>query len=188
MSFQKFIQDEQVNGASKIKSKSVRDMRKGMIESYGEFVETHIDGFMAKSADVFEIKTKARISLFAVEKEIICFQVKGSEIVYPTLKLLHKFPDILPRMTVDAGAIRFVLKGAHIMCPGLTSPGATMVDVEKGTPVAIYAEGKEHALAIGLTTLSTSEIREKNAGVGITMVHYLKDGLWCMDLSGMNLN
>ena len=45
--------------ADQIKSKSVRDMRKGMIESYGEFVETHIDGFMAKSADVFEIKTYA---------------------------------------------------------------------------------------------------------------------------------
>ena len=27
---------------------------------------------------------------------------------------------------MDTGAIKFVLSGANIMCPGLTSPGATM--------------------------------------------------------------
>jgi malignant T-cell-amplified sequence len=59
---------------------------------------------------------------------------------------------------VDKGAIRFVLSGANIMCPGLTSPGAFMNPAEKGTPVAIMAEGKEHCLAIGLTTMSTEEM------------------------------
>ena len=32
-------------------------------------------------------------------------------------------------MQVDKGAIKFILSGANIMCPGLTSPGARM-DVE----------------------------------------------------------
>lgn len=44
------------------------------------------------------------------------------------------------------------------MCPGLTSPGAFMNPVDKGTVVAIMAEGKEHCLAIGLTTMSTDEM------------------------------
>lgn len=39
---------------------------------------------------------------------------------------------------VDKGAIRFVLSGANIMCPGLTSPGAKMTDVPKGTVVVRY--------------------------------------------------
>lgn len=59
---------------------------------------------------------------------------------------------------VDKGAIRFVLSGANIMCPGLTSPGAQMTPVDKGTVVAIMAEDKEHALAIGVTTLSTEQM------------------------------
>lgn len=29
---------------------------------------------------------------------------------------------------ISQGAIKFVLSGAHIMCPGLTSPGATIHD------------------------------------------------------------
>lgn len=59
---------------------------------------------------------------------------------------------------VDKGAIRFVLSGANVMCPGLTSPGACMTGADKGTVVAIMAEGKEHALAIGLLTLSTEDM------------------------------
>lgn len=76
----------------------------------------------------------------------------------PTLKLLHKYPFFVNMQQVDKGAIRFVLSGANIMCPGLTSPGAMMSPAAKNTIVAIMAEGKEHALAIGITTLSTDDM------------------------------
>ena len=35
-------------------------------------------------------------------------------------------PTLLPQLQVDKGAIKFILSGANIMCPGLTSPGARM--------------------------------------------------------------
>ncbi len=53
-----------------------------------------------------------------------------------------RYPDILPKFQVDRGAIRFVLSGANIMAPGLTSAGGKMDDVPEGTTVAIFAEGK----------------------------------------------
>jgi PUA domain protein len=37
----------------------------------------------------------------------------------PTLKLLHQYPFMLPHERVDKGAIKFVLSGANIMCPGI---------------------------------------------------------------------
>lgn len=49
---------------------------------------------------------------------------------------------------------------------------------EAGEPVAIYGEGKEHAMAIGITKMSTKEMREINKGHGVDVVHYLNDGLW----------
>lgn len=76
----------------------------------------------------------------------------------PTLKLFHRYPFFLPMLQVDRGAIRFVLSGANIMCPGLTSKGAFMNPVDKNVVVAIMAEGKENCLAIGLTTLSTEDM------------------------------
>ncbi len=45
-------------------------------------------------------------------------------------------------------------------------------------PVAIYAEGKEHAMAVGLCKMSTKDMREINKGIGVESVHYLNDGLW----------
>jgi PUA domain protein len=46
--------------------------------------------------------------------------------------------------------------------------------------VAIMAEGKENALAIGKTVMSTEEIAAKNKGIGVETYHYLNDGLWNM--------
>ena len=36
----------------------------------------------------------------------------------PTLRLLHQYPFLLTPQMVDKGAIKFVLSGANIMCPG----------------------------------------------------------------------
>eukprot|EP00877_Chromochloris_zofingiensis_P012018 jgi/Chrzof1/706/Cz01g25160.t1 len=98
---------------------------------------------------------------------------------FPTLRILHQYPDMMPKLRTDQGAIKFVLSGANIMCPGLTSPGATMHDeVDAGTAVAIYGEGKEHAMAVGLTKMSTEEMRSTNKGIGVELMHHLNDGLW----------
>ncbi|KAF6173812.1 hypothetical protein GIB67_003813 [Kingdonia uniflora] len=68
-------------------------------------------------------------------------------------------PDVMKKLQVDRGAIKFVLAGANIMCPGLTSPGGAMDDeVLEESPVAIMAEGKQHALAIGFTKMSVKDI------------------------------
>jgi PUA domain protein len=99
------------------------------------------------------------------------------------LWLLHQCPFILPKYQVDKGAIKFVLSGANIMCPGLTSPGGKMDDVDVGALVAIHAEGKEHAIAIGITTMSTKEIRTINKDIGVNNVHYVGDDLWKLEVA-----
>lgn len=98
---------------------------------------------------------------------------------YPTMQLLHKYPKMLPQLQVDRGAIKFVLNGADIMCPGLTSKGARMeVELDEGRLVAIMAEGKEHAMSIGHLKMSTADIRSINKGIAVETLHYLNDPLW----------
>jgi PUA domain protein len=65
---------------------------------------------------------------------------------------------LLPPQQVDKGAIKFVLSGANVMCPGLTSPGGKLTECGKDSIVAITAEGKEHALAIGITKMTTDDM------------------------------
>lgn len=91
------------------------------------------------------------------------------------------YPFILPPQRVDKGAIRFVLSGANIMCPGLTSPGATLTPgLGKDQIVAVMAEGKQHAMAIGQMKMTSEEIKQVNKGIGVETLHYLNDGLWLM--------
>lgn len=71
-----------------------------------------------------------------------------------------------------------------MMCPGFTSAGGYLPPADEalaaGTPVAIHAEGKEHAVGIGLTKLGTEEIRKVNKGIGVETVTYLGDDLWSL--------
>lgn len=85
----------------------------------------------------------------------------------------------MPSLRVDKGAIKFVFSGANIMCPGLTSEGAHMHDaVDANAPVAIFAEGKEHPLAVGTTSMSTDDMLTHNKGVAVEIAHHINDGLW----------
>lgn len=117
---------------------------------------------------------------------------------------------MLPRVGVDRGAIKFVLGGANIMwyvtvsffslqasrsltnlvCTRAKSPGMTSAtgylppteqNIPKTTPVAVHAYGKENALAIGLTAMSTDDIRSINKNIGVDMIHFLGDDLWKID-------
>jgi predicted RNA-binding protein (TIGR00451 family) len=58
------------------------------------------------------------------------------------------------------------------------SPLYCAEQVVEGAPVAIYGENKEHAMAVGVTKMSTKAMREFNKGIGIDNLHYLNDGLW----------
>ena len=62
-------------------------------------------------------------------------------------------------MQVEKGAITFVLSGANIMCPGLTSKGAIMTEgLPSNSVVTVVAEGKQHALSVGVLKMSVEEM------------------------------
>ena len=66
------------------------------------------------------------------------------------------------------------------MAPGLTSEGGIIPDksLPKGAPVAIYAEGKKHAMGIGFIAQSSDEIKETKKGLAIEVIQFLNDSLW----------
>jgi malignant T-cell-amplified sequence len=93
-------------------------------------------------------------------------------------------PFLLPKVGIDRGAIRFLLAGAPMMCPGLTSKGGSLpaaaAAIPSGKAVAIFAEGKEHPAGIGITKMDTEEMKRVNKDVGVETVHYLGDDLWAI--------
>lgn len=71
-----------------------------------------------------------------------------------------------------------------MMCPGLTSKGGWLPPSDEAlpaeTPVAIFAEGKEHAVGLGIAKLGSEEMKKVNKGIGVETVHYLGDDLWAI--------
>ena len=71
-----------------------------------------------------------------------------------------------------------------MMCPGFTSTGGWLPPADSALPaekvVAIYAEGKENAVGVGLTKMATEEMKKVNKGVGVEVVAYLGDELWAL--------
>ncbi|TMW55520.1 hypothetical protein Poli38472_010402 [Pythium oligandrum] len=175
--FKKFTVEEHVSGHSKVKSSQQRTIRAKIQEQYPE-LEPYMEMLLPKKAPMVVAKCHNHLQLVIHDGEPLFFNQRDGPFM-PTLRVLHKVPHIMKYVRADKGAIPFVLSGANVMCPGLTSKGGEIPEeLPAGTPVAIMAEGKELAMAIGVLTLSTEEIRTQNKGIGIELMHYLGDDLW----------
>lgn len=97
----------------------------------------------------------------------------------PMLRILHRYPHMMDVMQCDKGAIKHIFSGSHVMAPGLTSAGGSVKPgLEVKAPVAIMAEGKVHAMAIGSLSMSSSEIVSKNKGQAIEVIQFMNDSVW----------
>lgn len=174
--FKRFTVEEHVSSTSQVKNSVQRSILSKLVEQYPT-LEDKIEELLPKK-EILVAKAQDNIQLIIIKDQILFYNQRDGPF-YPTLKLLHQYPSMMPRMQVDKGATKFVLAGANIMCPGFTSPGGDLpIELETEQPVAIYAEGKVHALAIGLTKMTTQDIKTINKGIAVETVHFLQDGLW----------
>lgn len=175
-----------------------RALRQSLVDTY-PLLAPHIDEVMPKKSNLSQMKLPDRASVYVIDSEPVFFQHDSSDVLFPHLRLVHRFPAAFPAVRIDRGAIRFVLGGATLMAPGLTSAGGRLPEPREGPesadgegrwsrelrreePVVVMAEGKEHACAVGLLVAGTKEVKEKGKGPVIEESHYVGDGLWKLDL------
>jgi len=176
--FKKFDEKESISAVSQLKTSVQKGIRNQIIELYPHFEEYLLEYWPKKDCPARLVKCHEKIELLVVNNEPLFFKQRDGPWL-PNIHVLHRFPFMLPIQIVDKGAIKFILSGAHIMCPGITSPGAFLNhETPKGTAVQVMCEGKEHAIAIGTMVLDPAEIASVNKGIGIEVAHYLNDGLW----------
>jgi malignant T-cell-amplified sequence len=179
---------------SKLKSSVQRSLRQSLLTSY-PLLTPYIDEVLPKKGSLEAMKLPDRCTLYVLDGTPLFFQHDTATLL-PHLKLVHRFPDAFPSIRIDRGAIRFVLSGATLMAPGLTSAGGRLPsgkggekegldeddrwtrELAKGEPVVVRAEGKLEACAVGFLVEGTKEVKEKGKGPVIEDAHYLGDGLW----------
>ncbi|MEK6940005.1 MAG: RNA-binding protein [Nanoarchaeota archaeon] len=130
-----------------------------------------------------EISKKDQVELIEDKYKIILINKKPSFFYYndkivPTLKLLQE-NTVLKRITVDMGAVKFVVNGADIMRPGI-------VEIEEGIAkdefVAVIDKNNKKPLAVGIALFSSEEIKAMASGKVIKNIHYVGDELWRMEV------
>lgn len=104
---------------------------------------------------------------------ILFFEHEG--LIIPTIHALLEDRVQLPQVTVDMGAVRYVINGADIMRPGITK-----IDegIQVGSIVAIVDERHGKPLAIGIAKLNTEDMRAAESGKVVQSIHYVNDALW----------
>ncbi|KAH0537629.1 hypothetical protein FGG08_005580 [Glutinoglossum americanum] len=172
---------------SKVKSSTQRAIRAKVAEQF-PLLAPHLDEIMPKKSQLDVVKVD-RTTLYLSSSTPLFFQPPHSPNLLPHLLLVHKFPAAFPHITVDRGAIRFVLSGASLMIPGLISPGGWVPEGEeaigKGEVVVVRAEGKEEVCAVGVLSVGTGEMRGLKKGVAVEGGHMLGDGLWRFGVEGL---
>lgn len=179
--FKRFDPSSDISTSTQVKASVQRGIKAQIAEAHPSISEEHLDALLPKKPPLVQYKVGPHMMLYCrrVEHEDasptdepMFFQHRDGPIL-PTLRVVHKYPSLnFTKVTVDKGAISFLLGGANVMCPGLTNPGAEMPPdgaekdgngfdlpgLAKGDGVVIYAEGKEHALATGVMTMSSSQM------------------------------
>lgn len=171
--FKKFDPSNDISTSTPVKSSVQRALKSQIMEHYGGITEEHLEALLPKRDHLVQYKVGPHLMLYcrhlehddkSPTDEPVLFQHRDGPIL-PTLKLVHAYPTLdFTRVTVDKGAIPFLLGGANVMCPGLTNPGGEMPSdadepgLSKGDGVVIYAEGKEHAIGIGVMTMSSADV------------------------------
>ncbi|EPQ31893.1 uncharacterized protein PFL1_00092 [Pseudozyma flocculosa PF-1] len=186
--FKKFDPKVDVASSTAVKSSVQRGMRNKLLETYPALSENDgalLEQIWPKKEPITLVKfSREHVQMLVYKGEVLFFQ-HFDEPYLPSLKVLHRYPFLLPSVQVDRGAIRFLLSGANIMSPGLVSAGGKLPDpsagetaLDIGQGVAVRAQGKEEIVAVGLMKMSSEEIRKTGKGIGVDNIHYIGDDLW----------
>ncbi|KAI0986042.1 hypothetical protein GJ496_008462 [Pomphorhynchus laevis] len=178
--FRKFNEKDNIINVCQMKQSDLKKIKNKIVADY-PYIAPYWDEYVLPKREIPKVvKCTDHIELLANSAGNLLFFKQRDSIYIPTLRFLHQFPFMLQSQQADAGAIRFLISGANVMCPGLTSQGGCLTDASSGHYVQITAEGKEHALAIGVMRMSSDEIKSVNKGIAIEVLHYLNDGLWTL--------
>lgn len=122
--------------------------------------------------DLIESVDDGKYQIIYVNKKQAFFYHQDK--IIPTLRFLRE-NELLKKVVVDLGAIKFVVNGADIMRPGIVSLDE---DISKGEIVVIEDQNHHKALAVGEALLSGTEMKTMVSGKVIKNIHHVGDELW----------
>ncbi|HLC81680.1 MAG TPA: DUF1947 domain-containing protein [Candidatus Nanoarchaeia archaeon] len=125
------------------------------------------------------LSKKDQVVLVETEIKLILVNRQPSFFYYhqqlvPTLKYLqHNI--FLKKVTVDQGAIKFIIGGADVMRPGITEIES---GITKDEIIVIMDQNNKKLLAVGIALFNSEQIKAASSGKVVKNIHYVGDKIW----------
>jgi PUA-domain protein len=104
----------------------------------------------------------------------LCFFYYEDKLL-PSLKLLQNKPELLKKVVVDMGAVKFVVNGADIMRPGIVEIDSGF---EKDDFIVVVDVNNKKALSVGQAMFSSEDMQQMGSGKVVKNIHYVGDEIW----------
>ncbi len=160
-------------GNNKMKIKSRHQLRKDEVKAV---VEVLRDSFGVDSVffdgKKMEMAKTDEFEFILIDGEPMLFHKDGK--LFLTVRGALNLKPQKKIVVIDPGAVKFVSKGADVMCPGIVEvdPG-----IKPGDFVVIVEQTHRKALAIGEALMSGDEMK-KEKGKAVKSIHYVGDKIW----------
>jgi translation initiation factor 2D len=102
---------------------------------------------------------------------------------YPTIFCLLLAPNLMPTLTIYTQVTSYVLSGADLMIPGISSKLNKHVNFLENEKVAIRVNGNPIPFSVGIALADANTLRTGTEGKGVRIMHIFGDNLWVYGLT-----
>jgi translation initiation factor 2D len=167
---------QRLSGADKKK------LRRTAKERFPQASDADLDAILPPKGEITLAKYPNHALVYAIEGEfpmIFNIDARGHDL-FPTVYALWKVPHLLPAFMLKGGEVsRYVIGGADLMFPGISIPPEGFPSFEAGQPWAVKVPGNPAPIAVGITTMSSTEaLKAGLRGKALRILHYYRDMLW----------
>jgi PUA-domain protein len=161
---------------SELRVRKRKRLREKEVRALSEEISSKVGVPVFSLDDTVDQAESSDMGLVFVNGEIDAFILQGR--AFLTVRGLLKYPATKSFVTVDMGAIRFVINGADIMGPGIVEAD---VSLQPGDMVWVRDEKNKKPLAVGLALVTGSEMAAKKPGKAIKSILFVGDKLWKLE-------
>ena len=140
------------------------------VKELNKEIEKYNISYHKKDHAVIVEDDKQKLVLINKKPEFFYYESK----IVPTLKLLQE-KEVLKKITVDMGAVKFVINGADIMRPGIVE---IEDEINENDFIVVVDVNNKKPLAVGIALLNSEEMEKTDSGKVIKNIHFVGDEIW----------
>ncbi|CAH0562457.1 unnamed protein product [Brassicogethes aeneus] len=178
-----------VKSNTQVKGSERKLFKELVLKSFPVLTEEEFNDFLPKKEVLNTVKVQTWegevVQVYTVQKVPMIFDVRG--VCYPTVYFLWKFPKLLYAFTTHSQVTNFILQGADLMLPGVTSPPhqsglPKYGNLNENNLCYVNLLNNVAAIAVGLAAQSSQSMVFANGrGRCVKIMHYYGDKLCCGD-------